>query len=301
MGPKPTTDSESNDNAEIREVEAAPKEAGQQSEDKTDETIVPLHEDGVKYDPDSINAFLSAVFHVEHAPDQNIFIQVSKNAPRGFGTTPDKLVHRLAKTQAPMSAYFSTSTLTMTKGTMRHTKQAFVAYHVLVLDDVGTKIPLDKIPEDLVPNYIIESSPGNYQYGYILKTPITDYDEAQLLIDLFVDEGLTDGGGAMPCKKVRLPCGVNMKKGKDLFQVRRVEDMDLTYWDVQELLDAAGINIDWELHRKTERKPERRTRRIGTSAWNPEIFYVNPQNGVYDPVLQWLFKRGMVVQEALHS
>ena len=299
MGNDITTSGESNSDEQVREIDsAAPERAGQRSEDKADSNILPMDRAAVKYDLDGLNSFISAVFHVEPVEGAEIFVQVSPNAPKGFGTTPAKLFQRLARTEAPMPAYFSTSTLMPIDGIMRHTKAAFVDYRVLVLDDIGTKIPDSKLPEDLAPNYVIESSTGNYQWGFILEKPIDDYEEAQLLINLFVDAGLTDGGGAMPVKKVRLPTGVNNKKEHDNFQVRLVGELDPKPWAVQELLDAAGINVDWKAYKTTARKPEARTRRVGISAWNPDLFYMDPHTGVFDPVLEWMFKQGMVIQEA---
>jgi len=261
-----------------------------------DQIIAPLHDNPCVYDTQQLLDFVDTVFHVKRG---EVLVQVSKRAPRGFGATPSEtFTHRLNITQAPMRAYYGTSTLSYTDGVLRHSKSAFVAFHAVVLDDVGTKIPESKIPSALAENYKIESSPGNFQLGYILKEPITDYDEAQLLINLFVDAGLTDAGGAMPCKKVRLPCGVNGKKGpNEHFQVKLVGDLDPTPWDVQELLDAAGIEIVWAEHRKLAKDNNHRTKRLGASAWNPDLHYVDPHTGVYDPVLEWLYEQNMVIQD----
>lgn len=299
MGNRTTPKSGATDNDEVWEVrETASEEAGQTSEDKTDNNVIPMEDDPVKYDVEALTNFIDTVFHVEQYRD-SVFVQVSPKAPKGFGLRPEKIFPRLKKTEAPMRGYFSTSTLDLTDGDLRHTKTAFKAYHGLVLDDIGTKIDESTIPEDMAPNYVIESSENNFQWGYILAEPITDYDEAQLFIDLFVDAGMTDGGGAMPVKKVRLPCGVNGKVGpKGSFKVRLVGEMDPKPWGTQELLDAAGIDVDWEAYRKTATDRNRRARRIGVTAWNPDIFHHNPATGVFDPVLEFLASKGMVIQEA---
>ena len=268
----------------------------------TDTNIINLEDNPVKYDVNELRAFLECVFHADFEPDENIFTQLSKRAPKGFGNTPDKTMpDRLAKSNAPMRGYFSTSTLAFTDDTLRHTKTAFKRFHLVVLDDVGTKIPFEKIPAGLkdAENYRIETSESNFQLGFVLAEPITDYLEAQLLIDLFVDAGLTDGGGAMPCKKVRLPCGVNGKRGdNEMFQVKLCGDVIPEPWDVQELLDAAGLDVNWAEYKVSARDVNRRAKRIGPAAWSPDLFYVNPTDGVHDPVLEFLHKKGMVVQEA---
>jgi hypothetical protein len=265
-----------------------------------DTTIINIEHNPVKYDVNALRTFLNVVFPTPRSEGEFIFTQLSKKAPRGFGAPPEALlVDRLDRSNAAMRGYMSTSTLSMTDDALRHTKAAFKRFCLLVLDDIGTKIPESRIPPELEYNYRIESSEGNFQLGFILAEPLTDYMEAQILIDLFVDAELTDGGGAMPCKKVRLPCGVNGKSGAGGdFHVRLVGTIDPRPWSVQELLDAAGIDVVWDKHRLKARDENVRARRIGTSAWNPDLFYMDPTNGVHDPVLEFMNTKGMVIQEA---
>lgn len=268
-------------------------------EDQDTKDSLSFNRKPVKYDTTEILSFLRLVFHAPADDDEEVFVQISPRAPAGFGSTPRAaLTDKLDRTSAPMPAYYSTSTLSLADdGTFRHTKTAFKSYRVLVLDDIGTKIPWDSIPEALEPSYIIESSPGNFQLGYVLQEPIRDYAEAQALINLFVGAGYTDGGGAMPVKKVRLPCGVNGKPGeKGAFHVR-LKKAEPIYWTPQALIDAAGIDADWEEHRKIIETQSYKTRRYGASAWIPGLFHVDPQTGVYDPVLEFMYSQGRVIQD----
>lgn len=58
-------------------------------------------------------------------------------------------------------------------GTFKALKAQFTACHFLMLDDLGTKAPLDRLDGfDL--SWLIETSPGNYQGGIIFAEPITD-------------------------------------------------------------------------------------------------------------------------------
>lgn len=58
----------------------------------------------------------------------------------------------------------------------RRRKDLFEAAYCLVIDDVGTKIDMDAFEDNnLLSNWwawILETSPGNYQYGYIFDKPI---------------------------------------------------------------------------------------------------------------------------------
>jgi hypothetical protein len=97
----------------------------------------------------------------------------------------------------------------------------FVSLNVLVCDDVGTKAKTPSLP----PSYIIESSPDNFQYGYILSVPEQDPHKAKELINGLVKSGYTDAGAHGIGRLVRLPAGTNGKPGKEDFKVH------LTHWD----------------------------------------------------------------------
>ena len=58
-------------------------------------------------------------------------------------------------------------------GSFKARKAQFAACHFLMLDDLGTKVPLDRLG-DFELSWLIETSPGNYQGGIILDAPITD-------------------------------------------------------------------------------------------------------------------------------
>lgn len=91
-------------------------------------------------------------------------------------------------------------------------KQNFVALHTVMVDDLGTKVSMDKLK--LEPTWLIETSPGNYQAWYFLAEPVTDIDEAEWLIKRMVAEGLAaenDPGMLGVSRFGRLPCGINGK------------------------------------------------------------------------------------------
>ena len=57
-------------------------------------------------------------------------------------------------------------------GEYRRQKKQFVALYAVMLDDVGTKAPMERLT--LAPSWLLETSPGNYQAGYILTEPLQD-------------------------------------------------------------------------------------------------------------------------------
>jgi hypothetical protein len=56
-------------------------------------------------------------------------------------------------------------------GLFKARKERFAACHFLMLDDLGTKVPFDRL-SGLELSWLIETSPGNYQGGIILADPI---------------------------------------------------------------------------------------------------------------------------------
>jgi hypothetical protein len=57
-------------------------------------------------------------------------------------------------------------------GAVHRRKENFAACLVIMVDDVGTKVPEYQL--ELDPTYLIETSPGNHQAGYFLDPPEAD-------------------------------------------------------------------------------------------------------------------------------
>ena len=96
-------------------------------------------------------------------------------------------------------------------GTVRRTPGNFRSLHVLVVDDVHSKIPRIQVESTLgVPSYKIETSPGNEQWGYVLEPAVIDRAEAEGLINALCRNFTSDVAGVN--RLVRLPVGRNGKK-----------------------------------------------------------------------------------------
>ena len=78
-------------------------------------------------------------------------------------------------------------------GSFNVKKENFAAYQCVMLDDVGTKVPLVKFA-GIEPSWKIETSPGNYQIGIVFSEPITGIGKADQLINAIMEAGLSDTG-----------------------------------------------------------------------------------------------------------
>ncbi len=101
-------------------------------------------------------------------------------------------------------------------GKAKRRKALFRATYAIVVDDVGTKVKeadvLARWPE---PSWKLETSPGNFQWGYILNKPEWDAGRVNALLDGMVANGLAadgkDPGMKGVTRYVRLPEGRNTK------------------------------------------------------------------------------------------
>lgn len=115
--------------------------------------------------------------------------------------------------------YFTVSTFYADeKGKARRRKALFRSTHVIVLDDVKEKLPLEQVQKLPPPTWVLETSPGSEQWGYLLDTPCTDRIVIENLVDGLIVRGLSpsgkDPGMRGVTRYVRLPVGWNTKASK---------------------------------------------------------------------------------------
>jgi len=92
---------------------------------------------------------------------------------------------------------------------------------VMVLDDVGDPAKAPKLPP-LAPTWIMETSPGSFQWGYAFSEQPTKADFAAA-IKAIAAAGYTDPGACNPVRNYRLPGSVNLKPGKNGFKAKLIE------------------------------------------------------------------------------
>ena len=167
-------------------------------------------------------------------------------------------------------------------GQYRRKKTQFAALHWILLDDVGVKVLAERVT--LVPSWIIETSAGNFQYGYILAELLRNANEATNLVDSIIAAGLCDPGANGPCARIgRLPVAVNGKYG---FTCKLIEWQPELRYSVQQIVD--GLQI--ELREKSTRKPVARTTN------DPNHDDVHIPRADQNPVISALLERGLYKQ-----
>ena len=93
-----------------------------------------------------------------------------------------------------------------------HAKNEYaVKVFAVMLDDIGTKVPVDAI-KDCPPSWLLETSPNNYQAGYIFSEPIADIAIVEKFKKLLLNAGLCDKGATGATTRwMRMPKAVNSK------------------------------------------------------------------------------------------
>lgn len=129
----------------------------------------------------------------------------------------------------------------------RRVVEAFRSLHVLVVDDVGTKIsPHTALAFFGDPTWIVETSPRNFQWGYKLDRPVDDVAVANGLIEALC-RAVGTGDVAGVNRLVRLPVGMNLKDTP--FQVKlHTWDPDRTLSLTKALTVLSAVPVEPELH-----------------------------------------------------
>lgn len=168
---------------------------------------------------------------------------------------------------------------------------SLVATYVFPLDDIGygpgAKYKPETVPME--PSYIIETSPRNYQYGYLPTEPIKDLALAQALVKCMAEEH-ADKGATIAAKLMRLPVGHNNKQAYDeVFQVRmRPEDWHPERkYTVEQLAEA--FKVDPAVLEAERTKATRRQ------------LNVEQGNSDGDRLFTWLTEKGQVVENTNSS
>jgi hypothetical protein len=160
----------------------------------------------------------------------------------------------------------------------RRRREDCVAAYVLVLDDIGTKATA--VPP-VEPSYKLESSPGNFQWGYLLD-PTEDLDRYAAVVEAAAAAGYGDKGAGGYNRLMRVPGSVNIKPGRNGWQSRITEWNPSRFWTLDDLTKMLGL--DKVEVKKTQTKPSLTG---GLAA----------EGAVKDVMLEWLSASGLVVED----
>lgn len=144
---------------------------------------------------------------------------------------------------------------------------------VLVVDDVGTKAEAPDVPA----SYVLETSAGNFQYGWLIEPYDVSTPAGQAYFDSclysLAEAGMNDAGFRSASRLARLPGSVH----RTGFVGRVVEWAPEREWELEVLMAAFGIAL------KTPRK---------AYALQPGKY--TRLSEVDDPVYTWLADTGRV-------
>lgn len=104
------------------------------------------------------------------------------------------------------------------QGKARRRKALYRHTRVIVLDDVKEKLSMTEVSKLPRPAWVLETSVGSEQWGYILNEPCAERGRVENLLDGLVANGLApdgrDPGMKGVTRYVRLPDGINNKSSK---------------------------------------------------------------------------------------
>ena len=210
--------------------------------------------------------FVAAVFPA--LPEGGFAAVCSKSGDPGSGgwlaSRADQSADKMAATN---NNYLSCSSFYPgDDGSFKARKAHFAACHFLMLDDLGTKIPLKQLAGFEL-SWLIETSPGNHQGGIILSDPISDGDVAVRLLTAVIGAGLCDEGATGPLSRwARLPVAINgkPKHANEVdapFRCRLVEYRPGKRYTPQEIVDGLKLKLAPAGRPKKEAKSDAGDRR----------------------------------------
>lgn len=149
--------------------------------------------------------------------------------------------------------YFTISTFNPDEhGDARRRKALYRSTHCIVLDDVREKLSIAEVSKLPAPSWILETSKGSEQWGYILNEPCTDRAKVENLLDGLVANGLApegrDPGMKGVTRYVRLPEGYNTKASRYIdgkpFKCRMIEWQPFNTVTLQQLAEPFHVDLD---------------------------------------------------------
>lgn len=232
--------------------------------------------------------FLKRIFGDKPSDEQPIIVSFKGNPlkvakQKWFGKPWDSA--SIIELPSDANNYFSLACFKPNEvGEYRRQKTQFHTLHAVMLDDIRSKIPVERLT--LEPSWILETSPENFQVGYIFAEPINDSKLADQLMNAIVSAGLCDPGANGPTARLaRLPVAVNGKH-EPSFQCQLKSWLPDNRYSIQELIDGLQLEI---VEKKCTKRDYNKTGEV-VDADSEQIWTPRPEENA---VLTALRRRGL--------
>jgi len=218
--------------------------------------------------------FLQMVFGENLAEARPVVVSFKGNpstVPKKFWFGRPWQASRNLKIDLPADAnnYFSLAVFRPDEGgNYRRQKTRFQALSAVMLDDVGSKVSRERLT--LQPSWLLETSPGNCQAGYLLLEPLADGLVADRLMNAIVAAGLCDPGASGPTARLaRLPVAVNGKHSPP-FACRMLAWSPELCYSVKELADGLQLEMaETDRPRRQAMRPAQKLPADADPVWIP--------------------------------
>ena len=238
--------------------------------------------------------FLGEIFY-DTQDDEVVCLGRKKPRAGVLHCTPGDRAARnvLAGTDA-LPAYFNTCTVKPRNedGWLSRKAVDVMRCYCVVLDDIGTKSEHPLVTS----SWVIESSPGNEQWGYIID-PTTEFEKVTGFLRWCAEKGYTDAGAANSHSRLfRVPGSVHASKvgedGKPFRSLLRHWEPEV--WSIDELIKAFGAKEADFPKVARRRDPQALVQTLANGRKDESLAYAAAAE---DELLLWLNDNGYLMED----
>lgn len=238
----------------------------------------------------TISEFINTIFPSDSLLDDDIVCITFKRSKYWINKNFAELENADHYARSAHSTYFCVAVVRKPtigpdnpKGRIKRGRDDCQVVFLIWCDDIGTKA---KAPP-VAPSYRMETSPGNFQWGYLIEPfeldgaggEHTRYFEA--CVRAMSAAGYSDGGADGCYRVLRLPGSVNTKPEHNGFRARLVEWAPERSWKLPALMKDLGLEPVYDKKSKAK----------SNVATLPGV--ILPQG---DPVVDWLSEQGLLMR-----
>lgn len=155
--------------------------------------------------------------------------------------SPESWTSEVILSHQNVNYYFTLSTYLPVDGKYTRKKNTFYRAYGIYFDDVGTKGKSREHLDNCPPSYLIETSHGNFQAGYIFDEPVVELSFVEDLINATIKAGFSDPGANGPSSRLgRLPIAINGKYDP-YFQCKLVEWNPEKRYSIDQIYEGLGL------------------------------------------------------------